>query len=130
MLRLLVLVLAIIATAYTWSPPRFVTRKMLTAGMVSAALMGSGAVRADDAGIMDIATTPAPVVGRIVGTSTSTDEEDARKVRIMARERESGSATDGSYASSLSKEQNKQKALKKSKEERRKDLCEKLGRGC
>ena len=119
----------IVAVAHSWSYPRL-SRKALTAGVVSAALMGSGAVRADDTQVIDISTAPTPVVGRVVGTSSTTDEEDARKVRIMARERESGSATDGSYATSLSKEQNKQKAMKKSKEERRRDLCEKLGRGC
>ena len=34
------------------------------------------------------------------------------------------------YGDSLKREQEKQKALKKDKKQRREDLCEKLGRGC
>ena len=123
------MLIAVLATSHSWLTPRLLSRKALAVGLASA-LVGSGCVKAEDVRVTDISATPMPMVGRLVGTSSSTDEEDARKVRIMARERESGSATDGSYVTSLSKEQNKQKAMKKSKEERRRDLCEKLGRGC
>ena len=103
-----------LAPALSWLTPRVLSRQTLAVGLASA-LVGSGVVNAEDAGVIDIITTPTPMVGRLVGTSSTTDEEDARKVRILARERESGSATDGSYATSLSKEQNKQKAMKKSR---------------
>ena len=39
-------------------------------------------------------------------------------------------SNDSSYINSLRKEKVKQNAMKKTKEQRRRDLCESLGRGC
>ena len=121
-----------VSQTQSWSVSRTLTksRSVLASGVMAVSLLGPSSIMAEDAMIVDMEAPPRPVVGRVVGTSSRSDEDDARLVRQLAKQRESGSATDGSYKSSLEKEQSKQKALKKSKEERRRDLCEKLGRGC
>jgi hypothetical protein len=61
----------------------------------------------------------------------STEDAEAQRVKRKLELQRASSKEDDSYAGSLKKEQAKQDARsKKTKEEKRRDLCETLGRGC
>lgn len=111
-------------------------KKRIGASFVSVGLLSSvGVIRiahADD--VVEMTSTPSNVIAvttSAVPVSTSLDDE-ARIQRKLAKQRElsGGSANDGSYMSSIKKEQTKQKAQKRTKAQKAKDLCENLGRGC
>ncbi|KAL3774320.1 hypothetical protein ACHAW5_009839 [Stephanodiscus triporus] len=59
----------------------------------------------------------------------SSEDAMAERLRIKAELKKKATKPMG-YKESMEAEKNKQKSLEKSKEERRRAMCEELGRGC
>ena len=76
-------------------------------------------------------TSPAPVASaaRPVGVRTVSVSPD-KPLAMSERTSLSKSENEQSYEFSLRKERAKQESLKKTKQQRAQDLCERLGRGC
>ena len=132
--------LILLPTVYTWGTGRILAlKKAVGASVVSVGILSTvsvtGIVHADDLSDMS-----SPTSSNIISVTTSTVpvstsgglDDDARVQRKLAKQRElsGGSDSDGSYLSSFKKEQAKQKAQKRSKAQKARDLCESLGRGC
>ena len=97
-------------------------------GIVAGALVAGGMVLPvladldEDADVGAVVARPISFVSVEAGTTNSA----ARAKQVDAQNEQD----DSSYLSSLAREQKKQESQKKTKAQRAKDLCEKLGRGC
>lgn len=94
-------------------------------GIVAGALVAGGLVLPvladldEDADVGAVVARPISFVSVESGTISTTKRAEAQTEQ-----------DDSSYLSSLAREQKKQDSQKKTKAQRAKDLCEKLGRGC
>ena len=130
----------LLPTVYAWGPGRISALKkavgvsVVSVGILSTVSVTGIVVHADDLSDMSSPTSSniISVTTSTVPVSTSGLDDDARVQRKLAKQRElsGGSDSDGSYLSSFKKEQAKQKAQKRSKAQKARDLCESLGRGC
>lgn len=132
-------VIILLPMVYAWGTCRIsALKKAVGASVVSVGILSTvsvtGIVHADDLSDMSSPTSSniISVTTSTVPVSTSGLDDDARVQRKLAKQRElsGGSDSDGSYLSSFKKEQAKQKAQKRSKAQKARDLCESLGRGC
>ena len=132
MLLALTLLLLVIGASNSWLQKYAAIRRNINISVVGASLVGLTGTQcawsADD--IQEMASSPVQVIS--VTSSPQTVNDDARILRKLAKQKEINGVDvdDGSYLSSIKKEQAKQKAQKKSKAQKAKDLCEALGRGC
>lgn len=102
----------------------------ISTAMICASLSNMYPVSATD---LEVQTPPAAGTGarkpRAIGTITVLDSVSDATEQASTKNLPS-SANEKSYAASLQKEKQKQQSMKKTKEQRAKDLCEQLGRGC
>mmetsp|Transcript_7802 Transcript_7802/g.11806 ORF Transcript_7802/g.11806 Transcript_7802/m.11806 type:complete len:145 (+) Transcript_7802:68-502(+) len=93
-------------------------------GAAAVALVAMPQVARGEAGLEDLAAPTAEEAAKA-------DEEERvrRKLKAQQEATDRGSGRK-SFSDSLEQEKAKQAAMKKSKEQRRRDLCEELGRGC
>jgi len=129
---LFLLCLLVVQPVASWQRHISFGRKCVTGAIIGATLLASPVPSLADDVTGEVAAAPRPL--RVITTTSGEISSDlnARSAGKVAVGSGGGDQLmDGKYNASLDKEKQKQDVEKKrTKEERRRELCETLGRGC